>query len=218
MYEVLEEIVFTVQAQLIETPLPFCAFNGGADVFVDVGNKSLGLEALMNYLNLRPPQVDSLLRKRKLSKNIWLPLRHSSLSLVKMSGTLMLYTWHSISLLMRESAALVIKRRQLFVSINRYLNLKSRSETEWACWRKTWWRLVLLDKHLPDFSLYSTCLVISSASQPCMTWPRLFQQIIMSAYWRFMAIQRLITRNNVHVISSRSPNIRSPWQISLVIL
>ena len=70
VYEVLEEIVFTVQAQLIETPLPFCAFNGGADVFVDVGNKSLGLEALMNYLNLRPPQVNCLLQGQIIQKNV----------------------------------------------------------------------------------------------------------------------------------------------------
>lgn len=34
-----------MQAQLGDRlPLPFCAFNGGADVFVDLGNKSLGLE------------------------------------------------------------------------------------------------------------------------------------------------------------------------------
>lgn len=57
VYEVLEEIVFTIQAQLVDSPLPFCAFNGGADVFVDVGNKSLGLESLMQYLNLKPSQV-----------------------------------------------------------------------------------------------------------------------------------------------------------------
>lgn len=59
VYEVLEEIVITVQAQLVDVPLPFCAFNGGADVFVDVGNKSLGLEALMHYLGLHPHQVFS---------------------------------------------------------------------------------------------------------------------------------------------------------------
>ena len=57
VYEVLEEIVITVQAQLIDAPLPFCAFNGGADVFVDVGNKSLGLESLMHYLGFQPRQV-----------------------------------------------------------------------------------------------------------------------------------------------------------------
>ncbi len=37
--------------------LPFCAFNGGGDVFVDVGNKSLGLEALKSYLGLDPSAV-----------------------------------------------------------------------------------------------------------------------------------------------------------------
>lgn len=43
--QVLEELAITVQAQLGDRlPLPFCAFNGGADVFVDLGNKSLGLE------------------------------------------------------------------------------------------------------------------------------------------------------------------------------
>lgn len=61
VYEVLEEIVITVQAQLVDHCLPFCAFNGGADVFVDVGNKSLGLEALMKHLNLRPHQVSTAL-------------------------------------------------------------------------------------------------------------------------------------------------------------
>lgn len=57
VYEVLEEIVITLQAQLVDVPLPFCAFNGGADVFVDVGNKSIGLEALMKHLGFRPHQV-----------------------------------------------------------------------------------------------------------------------------------------------------------------
>ncbi|KAI3438181.1 hypothetical protein D9Q98_000618 [Chlorella vulgaris] len=56
IYEVLEELAITVQAQL-SSDLPFCAFNGGNDVFVDVGNKSLGLEALMNYLKLSPAEV-----------------------------------------------------------------------------------------------------------------------------------------------------------------
>lgn len=37
--------------------LPFCAFNGGNDVFVDVGNKSLGLDALMRYLDAYPYEV-----------------------------------------------------------------------------------------------------------------------------------------------------------------
>lgn len=60
IYEVLEELAITVQQQLVDAPLPFCAFNGGGDVFVDVGNKSLGLEALMQYLKFNPSQVLTL--------------------------------------------------------------------------------------------------------------------------------------------------------------
>ncbi|KAL4452320.1 hypothetical protein ABPG75_007982 [Micractinium tetrahymenae] len=56
IYEVLEELAITVQNQL-QAELPFCAFNGGNDVFVDVGNKSLGLEALMNHLGFTPAEV-----------------------------------------------------------------------------------------------------------------------------------------------------------------
>ena len=41
----------------LQSDLPFCAFNGGNDVFVDVGNKSLGLEALMNHLACTPSEV-----------------------------------------------------------------------------------------------------------------------------------------------------------------
>ena len=54
--QVLEDIALTVQNQL-EAKLPFCAFNGGNDVFVDVGNKSLGLQSLMSYLGAKPKEV-----------------------------------------------------------------------------------------------------------------------------------------------------------------
>lgn len=56
IYEVLEDIALTVQNQL-EAKVPFCAFNGGNDVFVDCGNKSLGLQALMNYLGCKPNET-----------------------------------------------------------------------------------------------------------------------------------------------------------------
>jgi len=56
IYEVLEDLAITVQCRL-DSKLPFCAFNGGNDVFVDVGNKSLGLEALMNHLGCSPAQA-----------------------------------------------------------------------------------------------------------------------------------------------------------------
>jgi IMP and pyridine-specific 5'-nucleotidase len=45
------------QARLAGSALPFCAFNGGNDVFVDVGNKSIGLQALQRHLGARPDQV-----------------------------------------------------------------------------------------------------------------------------------------------------------------
>jgi IMP and pyridine-specific 5'-nucleotidase len=57
VYETLEEIALAVQAQLQGSLLPFCAFNGGGDVFVDVGNKLLGLQALQRYLSARPEEV-----------------------------------------------------------------------------------------------------------------------------------------------------------------
>ena len=58
IYEVLEELAITVQTQLEATArVPFCAFNGGNDVFVDVGNKSLGLDALMRYVGASRHEV-----------------------------------------------------------------------------------------------------------------------------------------------------------------
>jgi len=56
IYEVLEDLSITVATNLI-SPLPFCAFNGGNDVFVDIGNKSIGLDALMNFLDLKMGEV-----------------------------------------------------------------------------------------------------------------------------------------------------------------
>ena len=29
--------------------IPYCAFNGGSDVFIDVGNKRVGVAALQKY-------------------------------------------------------------------------------------------------------------------------------------------------------------------------
>ena len=44
--QVREELAISLKHNLV-SKLPFCAFNGGNDVFVDVGNKSLGLDAPM---------------------------------------------------------------------------------------------------------------------------------------------------------------------------
>ena len=58
VYETLEDLALRLQDELARaTDMPFCAFNGGNDVFVDVGNKSLGLQALQRYLGVAPNQV-----------------------------------------------------------------------------------------------------------------------------------------------------------------
>lgn len=58
VYEVLEELALTAQVKLEgTTSLPYCAFNGGADCFVDVGNKGLGLEALLSYIGCSSEKV-----------------------------------------------------------------------------------------------------------------------------------------------------------------
>ena len=58
--EALDETVLRVQDDLakmmrstrIKTPLPYCAFNGGRDVWVDVGNKRVGVQILQSYLGV----------------------------------------------------------------------------------------------------------------------------------------------------------------------
>lgn len=52
--EALDETVLRVQAELQHTgtDLPFCAFNGGRDAWVDVGNKRVGVQILQSYLGL----------------------------------------------------------------------------------------------------------------------------------------------------------------------
>lgn len=49
-YENLEEICLTLQQELKGFSVPFCAFNGGNDVWVDIGNKALGIQALQKYV------------------------------------------------------------------------------------------------------------------------------------------------------------------------
>lgn len=49
-YEVLEELALSVQDALKPLRVPHCAFNGGNDVWVDVGNKALGIRALQVLL------------------------------------------------------------------------------------------------------------------------------------------------------------------------
>lgn len=62
--EALDEAVLRVQAELQHMgggkgpPLPFCAFNGGRDSWVDAGNKRVGVQLLQVYLGI--PDVESL--------------------------------------------------------------------------------------------------------------------------------------------------------------
>jgi IMP and pyridine-specific 5'-nucleotidase len=58
--EALDETVLRIQDDLdqmirtthVNTPLPYCAFNGGRDVWVDVGNKRVGVQILQSYLGV----------------------------------------------------------------------------------------------------------------------------------------------------------------------
>jgi IMP and pyridine-specific 5'-nucleotidase len=53
--ETLEEAVIASQRTLSQHPvserIPFCCFNGGSDVWVDVGDKSLGVSVLQRYFH-----------------------------------------------------------------------------------------------------------------------------------------------------------------------
>ena len=52
--EALDETVLRIQTELENTKvnLPFCAFNGGTDAWVDVGNKRVGVQVLQSYLGI----------------------------------------------------------------------------------------------------------------------------------------------------------------------
>ncbi|KAK3808770.1 MAG: IMP-specific 5'-nucleotidase [Benniella sp.] len=61
--EQLDECVLSTQQRLLEyqqmsgpskVAIPFCAFNGGNDVFVDIGNKLIGVQVLQSYLGAAP--------------------------------------------------------------------------------------------------------------------------------------------------------------------
>ena len=59
--EALDETILRVQAELqrhSDVSLPFCAFNGGSDAWVDCGNKRVGVAILQSYLGV--PNVSTL--------------------------------------------------------------------------------------------------------------------------------------------------------------
>ena len=45
------------KAKIIKTPIPFCAFNGGNDVWLDIGNKLIGVKILLNWLGAEPHET-----------------------------------------------------------------------------------------------------------------------------------------------------------------
>jgi len=57
--EALDETVLRIQTELEEAKvtLPFCAFNGGRDAWVDVGNKRVGVQVLQSYLGIHPEET-----------------------------------------------------------------------------------------------------------------------------------------------------------------
>lgn len=66
--EQLDECVLSTQAYLHEKlkkiektkgnpKIPFCAFNGGSDVWVDIGNKLIGVDILQKFLGTQPDQT-----------------------------------------------------------------------------------------------------------------------------------------------------------------
>eukprot|EP00982_Pelagococcus_subviridis_P012374 31166-Pelagococcus_subviridis.AAC.9 len=57
VYENLEEISIGAMIELSDAEVPYCAFNGGNDVFVDVGNKNIGLVTLMKFLGYEGHQT-----------------------------------------------------------------------------------------------------------------------------------------------------------------
>jgi len=58
--EALDEVVIrtqTILKQSTSTTLPFCAFNGGKDVWCDVGNKRVGVDVLSAYLGMSSEEI-----------------------------------------------------------------------------------------------------------------------------------------------------------------
>lgn len=61
--EALDETVLRCSGQLQKMHngsgprIPFCAFNGGRDVWVDVGNKRVGVEVLGAYMGVDPKET-----------------------------------------------------------------------------------------------------------------------------------------------------------------
>mmetsp|Transcript_26316 Transcript_26316/g.41160 ORF Transcript_26316/g.41160 Transcript_26316/m.41160 type:complete len:283 (+) Transcript_26316:1234-2082(+) len=84
-YEALEDVALTVQDKIMTSKqtvkVPFCAFNGNRDVWVDVGDKRIGIEALQEYLGVKNNETCHLgdrftntgndMRARDVAMTVW---------------------------------------------------------------------------------------------------------------------------------------------------
>ena len=56
-FDTLDAIALDVGKQLKELKVPICVFNGGNDVFIDIGDKSYGIAALQERINVLPQET-----------------------------------------------------------------------------------------------------------------------------------------------------------------
>ena len=79
-FEVLEEVALGVQQSLADAHIevPYCVFNGGHDVFVDVGTKALGIRALQARVGCAPEETVHY--GDRFTRTGWVPLPHRRLS------------------------------------------------------------------------------------------------------------------------------------------
>jgi IMP and pyridine-specific 5'-nucleotidase len=95
-YEVLEECALATQIAIEKgyrqgkwsSDVPHCAFNGGHDVFVDIGHKALGIRALQGLFGIEPSQTvhagdrftrtGNDLRAREIANTLWVGGPHET--------------------------------------------------------------------------------------------------------------------------------------------
>ena len=95
-YEVLEELALATQGALgaHAGPVPMCAFNGGRDVFCDVGTKALGIRALQGLLGATPQRTVHVgdrftrtgndVRARDVASTLWVASPRETVALMEL--------------------------------------------------------------------------------------------------------------------------------------
>ena len=95
-YEVLEELALATQAALAAHggAVPMCAFNGGRDVFCDVGTKALGIRALQGLLGAAPGRTVHVgdrftrtgndVRARDVASTLWVASPRETVALLEL--------------------------------------------------------------------------------------------------------------------------------------